>query len=165
MFHFLKTTLNSDGEPAMDAFVPAARWDELRKRYPPQVHGGRGLRSLSQAMESENPGNLEGPVVNSLWEISPMDSSSKLEIQQVEEGLAVERAVAESDACFASEMFLDDLDWALQTYDICRRTSAEEVNMDDELEMLEAVQDLTRFVARTTPQRFQSLPSTTNIPD
>jgi hypothetical protein len=84
-----------------------------------------------------------------------MDCVSESEILQVEEGLVLERAVAEFDACFASAPFLDDLDWALQTYEICERSSSESDPMDEELEMLEEVQDLTRFVARTTPRRSQ----------
>lgn len=155
MFNFLKVNRDSDIESTMESFVPAAGWNELRKRYPPRIDRKRGLRSLSQAMEMENPENLQCTSSAPRWEISPMDCVSESEILQVEEGLVLERAVAEFDACFASAPFLDDLDWALQTYEICERSSSESDLMDEELELLEEVQDLTRFVARTTPRRSQ----------
>lgn len=165
MFNFLKVNRDSNVESTTESFVPAAGWNELRKQYPPRIDRKRGVRSLSQAMETENPENLRCESSARRWEISPMDCVPESEILHVEEGLVLERAVAEFDACFASASFLDDLDWALQTYDICERSSTESDPMDDELEMLEEVQDLTRFVARTTPRRSQVAPSTPSIPD
>ncbi|MFN6129763.1 MAG: hypothetical protein ACK494_12830 [Planctomycetota bacterium] len=73
--------------------------------------------------------------------------------------------VADLDACFSSDSFLDDLDWDLQTYDLCEWDSGDDVNLDAELGMLEAVQDLSRYVARTTPRRSQQAPSSPSLPD
>jgi hypothetical protein len=59
------------------------------------------------------------------------------------------------DQCFASRAFLDDLEWAVQTYEIRLGylESAPVDGVDLELGVLEAVQDLSRIVARTTPRR------------
>ena len=154
-----------NGEPTMDSFVPATRWDELRKLYPPKRSRTRGLRRLSQAMETENPENAECSEAGIGWSISPMDCSTEPDVAEDLMDIVPDRIVAELDACYASEKFMDDLDWALQTYDICERDSVAEENMDDELEMLEAVQDLTRFVAKTSPRRAADAPSMPSIPD
>ena len=155
----------AEDEPCMDSFVPATQWDELRKLYPPKRSRTRGLRRLSQAMETENPENLEGAVSDVRWSISPMDCSTDVDVVEETADLVPDRIVAELDACYASGAFMDDLDWALQTYDICQGNSGEEDNMDDELEMLEAVQDLTRFVAKTSPRRAAAAPAKPSIPD
>jgi hypothetical protein len=166
MFKFDNANSGSDEEPTMDFFVPATQWDAVRRLYPPKPRRARrGLRALSQAMESENLENPACAPSTEAWRISPMDCASELDFAQVEDDLVLGRAVADLDACFASESFIDDLDWALQTYDICHRDSIEADNMDAELEMLEAVQDLTRFVARTSPRRSQQAPSSPSIPD
>ncbi|MFO0014069.1 MAG: hypothetical protein ACK553_15150 [Planctomycetota bacterium] len=149
----------------MDTFVPATQWDALRKLYPPRPSRRRGLRALSQAITSENPENSLGLESSVRWRISPSDCSPDADLAQFENDLVLERAIADLDTCFASEAFLDDLDWALQTYDIRQTGMGEEDNMDAELEMLEAVQDLTRFVARTAPRRSQPSAASPSIPD
>jgi hypothetical protein len=156
---------SANDEPRMDSFVPAMQWDELRKLYPPKRSRSRGLRRLSQVMETENPENLDGAQTDVRWSISPMDCSMEVDVVEESMDLIPDRIVAELDACYASETFMDDLDWALQTYDICQRDFGEEDNMDEELEMLEAVQDLTRFVAKTSPRRAATAPVKPSIPD
>lgn len=155
----------TESEPSMDSFVPATQWDELRKLYPPKRSRSRGLRRLSQAMETENPENLTGSKADASWTISPLDCSMEIDMVEESMDLVPDRIAAELDACYASEAFMDDLDWALQTYDICQRDSSEDENMDEELEMLEAVQDLTRFVAKTSPRRAVAAPLKPSIPD
>lgn len=152
-------------EPEMTSFVHATQWNDLRKLYPPIPSRARGLRPLSQAMESENPENLDCSGHSMRWNISPMDCSSAMDMLHKPLELAFDNDLAELDACYASETFLDDLDWALQTYEICQRDAKFEDTMDEELEMLEAVQDLTRFVTKVTPRRAASAPSTPSIPD
>lgn len=178
------TDSTSDPAPSLEGFVPATQWDALRKKHPPRRRGARGLRSLSQAMQTENPDQSDWCKSSELrWGRSSMDlfhagdGDGIVENGVVETALAEARAAAQLDACFASESFLDDLDWSLQTYDLCHRDFERDVSevsssdaMDAELEMLEAVQDLTRFVARTTPQRTRHVsaagnPSDEKIPD
>jgi hypothetical protein len=88
-------------------------------------------------METENPENLEG-AARMFAGAFPDGLLAELDVVEETMDLVPNRIVAELDACYASDAFMDDLDWALQTYDICRRESGEEENMDDELEMLEA---------------------------
>jgi hypothetical protein len=165
MFNLHRSNDGFDEEPTMGSFVPATQWDELRKKYPPKRRRARrGLRALSQAMEVENPENPGCLPSKTAWRISAMDCDSESDFTPIEDGLAIDRAAADLDVCFSSESFMDDLDWALQTYDICQRETAEEVDMDAELEILEAVQDLTRYVTRTAPRRSQPSSSPT-IPD
>jgi hypothetical protein len=165
MFNRFGTSPGSDGESSMKAFVPATQWDELRKLYPPRPSRRRGLRGLSQAMATENPENIGLSQASTRWSISPQDCVPEQTLDEMGEDFVLNRVVAELDACFSSDSFLDDLDWELQTYDLCEWDSAEDVNLDTELGMLEAVQDLTRYVARTTPRRVQHAPSSPSLPD
>lgn len=159
----LKKNSPDDGtneDSPMDRFVPASHWDELRRQYPPEPSQKRGLRRLSKAMQSENP---QCTGLETQWTITAHDCPKEMEMEILEEDLSRVRAVAELDACFASEAFLDDLDWAAQRYSVESQSELElEVSMDEELEMLEAVQDLSRFVARTTPRRAVTAPPLSN---
>lgn len=151
-------------ESSNDGFVPARDWDALRKQYPHRRSRKRGFRALAEAMESENP---ECSAAAGSWVISPMDRLPGLDVGGLlEEDWLVTRAQADLDRCFASESFLDELDWAVQTHGLSFGDGGEDVNMDAELELLEAVQDLTRFVARTTPRRTAAdHPAQESIPD
>lgn len=160
----LKKNPSDDGmneDSSMDRFVPASHWDELRRQYPPEPSQKRGLRRLSKAMQSENP-KCAG--LDARWTITANDFPNEMGMEILEEDLSRVRAVAELDACFASEAFLDDLDWAAQRYSVESQSEMElTISMDEELEMLEAVQDLSRFVARTTPRRAVSTPPLSNL--
>lgn len=159
------TNHSSDDESSMKAFVPATQWDELRKLYPPRPSRRRGLRGLSQAMATENLENIGLSQAPSRWNISPQDCAPEQAPDEIGEDFVLNRVVADLDACFSSDSFLDDLDWDLQTYDLCEWDSGDDVNLDAELGMLEAVQDLSRYVARTTPRRSQQAPSSPSLPD
>jgi hypothetical protein len=152
---------SANTDASMERFVPACHWDELRRQYPPEPSQRRGLRRLSSAMQSENP-QCASP--EAMWTIPAHDCLPEANLELIEEDLSRVRAVADLDACYASEAFLDDLDWAAQRHAVESRSDVElEPIHDEELGMLEAVRDLSRFVARTTPRRAASAPASWNI--
>jgi hypothetical protein len=161
MFKRARTQDSENNDSSMERFVPACHWDELRRQYPPEPSQKRGLRRLSNAMQSENP---ECSGIEAKWTIPATDCLPEANLEIIEEDLSLVRTVADLDACYASEAFLDDLDWAAQRFAVDSRANIEvEAVMDEELSMLEAVQDLSRFVARTTPRRAASAPSSRNL--
>jgi hypothetical protein len=112
-------------------------------------------------MQSENP-QCANPEVK--WTIPAHDCLPEANLEIIEEDHSRVRTVADLDACYASDAFLDDLDWAAQRHAVESRYGIEaEAIHDEELGMLEAVQDLSRFVARTTPRRAVSAPASWNI--
>lgn len=152
--------------PSIDGFVPATQWNELRQRFVSEPSQTRGLRSLTAALEAENPEMSD----RTLFPIR-RGNRSRVAWQPDKTAVASDEVVCnraefdstgtyafdtEVDVCFASDRFMDHLEWSLQTIDLRSVGNPEgTLDLDLELGLMEAVQDLSRIVARGTARRAE----------
>ncbi len=153
-----------------NGFLPAMQWNDLRRQLGSAPSGNDGLRSLSNSMRAENPqfdvgGDAfnrrtvdEGPRSDhdGLWNSEKGTTRPiSLNIGRRNTPVPCERF----DACFASQAFLDDVAWDVETFDVQFSDDTEPaMDMDFELGLLEAVQDVSRLAARSVVRRAAAAP-------
>ncbi len=151
MFRSNRAKTNHDN----NGFVNALSWDELRqsfKREPSQV---RGERSLTAAMQAENPDFSDLPLQRNRrasWNLSFVPDEKTVQQFAREPDPLQSQDV---DNCFADLGFDYIPDVAKHRFDI----QINESDFDLELGLLEAVQDVSMAVARVQVRRAANAPA------
>jgi hypothetical protein len=150
---------NRDSSPStLEPFAPITDFGNSGRESRSEPASPRGFRSLTDAMRTENPDFAFGPRLGNSpatwagdsedenpWQPKPLCGS-----QNVTPDVASHRI----DACFASQAFLDDVAWSIETHGLRDDTHLPlEHDLDLELSVMESVQDLSRSVAKGTARR------------
>jgi len=143
---------------ALEPFAPITACGNSDRESRSEPVTPRGFRSLSDAMRTENPDFAFGPLLGSSPATWAGDSEDENPWQP--EPLCVSPSVVSDvsshriDACFASQAFLDDVAWSIETHGLRDDTHLPlDHDMDLELSVMESVQDLSRSVAKGTVRR------------